>query len=130
MDFEGALRARLTAAAPVTALVGQKIYWVDRPQSTALPAITLQMIDDNRAQHMGGFHSLQRAVVQVDVWASSYASGKAIKEAVIAALVPEVTANAVEFQRAFVTARDISERTETQFIHRPSLDFTFHYSAT
>ncbi len=128
MDFEGALRSRLTSAAPVTALVGQRVYWIERPQSSALPGITLQMVDDERGQHFGGFHSLQRAVVQVDVWASSYASGKAIKEAIIAALVPEVTANGVKFQRAFVAARDLSERTETQFIHRPSMDFTFHYS--
>ncbi len=129
MDFEGALRSRLTAAGAVTALVGARVYWVDRPQSSALPGITLQLVDDQRGQHFGGFHTLQRAVVQIDVWATTYASGKAIKEAVIAALVPEVTANGIEFQRAFITARDLSERTETAFIHRPSLDFTFHYSA-
>ena len=129
MDMEGALRSRLLAAAPVTALAAQRIYWVDRPQATALPAITLQIIDENRAQHMGGFQGLQMATVQVDIWATTYAQGKTLKEAVIAALVPEITINGVTFGRAFVRARDLSERTDTQFIHRPSLDFTINYSA-
>jgi hypothetical protein len=134
MDFEGALRARLLSAAPVVALVAdwrdtKAIYWVDRPQASALPAITLQTIDDDRAQHMGGFQSMQRALVQVDIWAATYAAGKALKEAVIAALVPAASGNGIDFRRAFVRGRDLSEQTETQFVHRPSLDFTFFYSA-
>jgi hypothetical protein len=124
VDFEGALRARLTGAASVTALVGQRIYWVDRPQSSAIPAITLQIVDDPREQHMGGFQSRLFCMVQVDVWATTYGQGKAIKEAVIAALTPEVTANGIKFGTATnIAARDLSERTETQFIHRPSINY-------
>lgn len=129
MDFEGALRARLLAAAPITALVAQRAYWVDRPQASALPAITLQVINEPREQHFGGFESLQRMLVQVDGWATSYGQGLALKEAIIAALVPAETSNGIIFTRAFVTARDLSERTETAFIFRPSMDFTFHYAA-
>ena len=66
MDWQAALRARLVAAAPVTALVGSRIYWVDRPQASALPAITLQTISDDRPQHMKGFIGLNPARVQVD----------------------------------------------------------------
>jgi hypothetical protein len=129
MDMEGALRARLLAAAPVAALVGDRVYWVDRPQAETLPAITLQIIDEPREQHMGGFQAMQSVVVQLDVWAASYSSAKALKEAVIAALVPAASGNGIDFRRAFVRARDLSERTETAFIYRPSLDFTFFYSA-
>lgn len=135
MDFEGALRARLTGASAVTAIVGQRIYWVDRPQSSAFPAITLQIIDDEREQHMGGFQSRQFCTVQVDIWAVStntqagYATAKAGKEAVIVALTPEVTANGIKFGTATnITARDLSERTETQFIYRQSIDFRFNYA--
>jgi hypothetical protein len=109
-------------------LVGTRITWVNRPQATSLPAITLQIIDDDRAQHMGGFQSLQFIDVQIDIWATSYEQGRAIKEAVIARLVPEVTSNGIKFGRAFVRGRDLSERTETQFIYRPSLDFRFNYA--
>lgn len=130
MDFEGALRARLTGASAVTNLVGQRIYWVDRPQASTLPAITLQIIDDPREQYMGGFQSRLFALVQVDVWANSYGQGKAIKEAVIVALTPEVTANGIAFGTATnIRARDLSERLETQFIHRPSIEFRFNYTA-
>jgi hypothetical protein len=131
MDWQGALRARLTGAPAITALVGTapaRVYWVDRPQASALPAITLQVIDEPREQHMGGFHSLQAVTVQVDAWATSYASARAVKEAVIDTLVPEQTGNGIAFQRAFVRTRDLGERVETQFIHRSSMDFVFHYS--
>jgi hypothetical protein len=128
MDMESALRARLLAASPVTALVAQRVYWVDRPQASALPSITLQHVTDERVQHYTGFNDLQPGYVQVDCWAATYAQGKSLKEAVIAALTPAVTANGFSFTRAFVTARDLSERTDTQFIHRPSMDFTFHYA--
>lgn len=129
MDFEGALRARLTGAAAVTAIVAQRIYWVDRPQAQPLPAITLQIIDEPRDQHMGGFQNLQFVLVQIDIWATTYAQGKALKEAVIAAVTPEVTANGIEFGTATnIRIRDLSERTETQFIHRPSIEARFNYS--
>jgi hypothetical protein len=129
MDFEGALRSRLTGAGAVTSLVAQRIYWVDRPQASALPAITLQIISEPREQHMGGFHSRQFVLVQVDGWATSYSQGKALKEAILAALVPEVTINGIKFGTATdITIRDLGERLETQFIHRPSIDIRFNYT--
>lgn len=129
MDFEGALRARLTGAGSITTLTAQRIYWVTRPQATILPAITLQIIDEDREQHFEGFQLLQTVLVQIDIWAATYAQGQTLKEALIAAAAPEVISNGIHFRRAFVRARDLSERTETAFIFRPSLDFTFHYSA-
>lgn len=135
MDFEAALRARLTGASGVTSIVGQRIYWVERPQATALPAITLQIIDDPREQTMAGFQSRLFCTVQVDVWAANteaeagYKIAKRGKEAVIAALTPEVTANGIKFGTATnISARDLSERTETQFIYRSSIDFKFNYA--
>jgi hypothetical protein len=126
--METALRARLIAAAPVVALVGQRITWVERPQAAGLPAITLQNVTDERAQSFSGFDGLQPGYVQIDVWALSYAAGKAIKDAVIAALVPAGIQSGVRFDRGFVSARDLSEKTDTAFIYRPSIDLTFHYA--
>jgi hypothetical protein len=121
--MQGALRARLLAASPVTTLVGQRVYWVDRPQAAALPAIVLQVISDPRPQHLKGFDDLRETRVQLDVFGTSYASVLAITEAALAALVPENTGNGIIFNRALVDgARDLGERTETQFIHRRSTD--------
>lgn len=130
MDWQGALRARLIAAAPVAALVGDRIYWVDRPQASSLPAITLQTITEDRPQTMAGFDGLDRSLVQMDVWGASYAQVQQAKEAAIAAVMGENTANSIRFARAFIdTIRDLGERLETQFIHRASIDLIFHHSA-
>lgn len=128
MDVEAAIRSRLVNDATVSSLVGDRIAWVERIQGEALPGITLQVIEDDREQHLRGFQSLLSLDVQIDVWAETYGSGKAIKEAVIAALVPQDTTDDFKFSRAFVTARDLSETAGGRTIFRPSLDFTFHYS--
>lgn len=129
MDWQGALRARLIAAAPVTALVDQRVYWVDRPQTSALPAITLQTITEDRPQHMLGFDGLDVSTVQMDVWGTSYAQVQQAKEAALAAVIGESTANGIRFARAFIDAiRDLGERVETQFIHRASIDLIFHHA--
>lgn len=128
MNMEGALRARLIAAAPVAALIAQRIYWVERPQATGLPAVTLQIIDDPREQHMKGLHGHQAVLVQVDAWGGTYAQTKALKEAIIAALLPAETSNGIVFGRAFVRSRDLSETTEAGLIFRASLDFTINHA--
>lgn len=123
MDMQAALRARLLAAAPVTSLVAQRVYWVDRPQAAALPAVTLQTISDERPQHLKGFQALRSTRVQLDVWGDTYSQCRAIAEAAIAALVPEHRGNGIRFDRALVDGpRDLGEQTDTKFIHRTSID--------
>lgn len=129
MDFEMALHARLIAAAPVAAQVADRVFWIDRPQGSELSAITLQIVIEDREQHMQGFQGRQFVTVQVDGWAETYAKAKALKEAIIAALIPPAEVDGVRFGRASVVARDLSERTETRLLFRPSMDFTFNYSA-
>lgn len=120
MDMQGALRARITGASTTA---GTRVYWVDRPQAAALPAVTLQIINDSREQHLKGFQSIRETLVQIDCWASTYAQATALKEAVLAAVVPEQTGNGIQFHRAIIDGeRDLGERTETQFIHRASVD--------
>lgn len=129
MDFQGALRARLLAANPVTALVAQRVYWVDRPQSSALPAITLQTVTEERPQHFTSFDGLNISRVQMDSWGTSYAQAKSLNDAAIAAVIAKETSNGIRFSRAFIDSiRDLGERTETQFIHRVSSDLIFHHA--
>ena len=135
MDWQSALRARLVADAGVAALVsdhvpsGKAIFWINRPQSSALPAITLQTISEDRPQHMKGFDALYVSRVQMDCWATSYAQVQALKEAAIAAVIGEHTANGFHFTRAFIDSiRDLGERVETQFFHRASIDLIIHHS--
>lgn len=120
MDMQGALRARITGA---NTSAGTRVYWVDRPQAAALPAVTLQIITDLRPQHLKGFNELRDTRVQIDCWAATYAAVTALKEAVLAAVVPLNTSNGIRFDRAIIDGeRDLGERVETQFIHRASVD--------
>jgi hypothetical protein len=129
MDWHAALRARLIAASPVSALVSSRITWVERPQMAALPAITLQTMSDDRPQHMEGFMGLNPARVQIDCWSTKHAEANDLADKAIAALAPANTANGIRFDRAFVDSkRDLGERVETQFIHRVSVDLILHYS--
>lgn len=134
MDWQGALRARLIAAAPVAALVTgtdlkPRVFWVDRPQTSALPAITLQTVVEDRPQTMEGFDGLDVSTVQMDVWGTSYGQVQELKEAALAAVIGESNADGIIFSRAFVDSiRDLGERIETQFIHRASIDLIFHHA--
>lgn len=129
MDWQGALRKRLVTDNGVNALVVQRVYWMDRPQASALPAITLQTVSELRPQHMKGFDGLDFSRVQIDCWAATYAKAQEVKESVIAAVAGEYTGDGIHFERAFIDGiRDLGERTETAFIHRTSLDMIFHHS--
>ena len=123
MDMQGALRARLLATPQVTALVAQRVDWVIRPQTAALPAVTLQTISGDRPQTHAGFEEMRTARVQCDVWATTYASARAITEAIVRALAPKAESNGVRFGRMFFEGdRDLLDTTATTPIHRTSLD--------
>ena len=126
MDMQGALRARITGA---STSAGTRVYWVDRPQASALPSVTLQIITDLRPQHLKGFDETRDTRVQIDCWAATYAAATALKEAVLAAVIPINTSNGIRFDRAIIDGeRDLGERTETQFIHRASVDLVIWWA--
>lgn len=130
MDWQAAIRARLLAVPQVTAQVGQRVTWVSRPQAATLPAITLQTINEERPQTMGGFDGLNPALVQIDVWASTHSSANSIMGAAIDALIPAQTGNGVRFDRAFVQRKgDLpAEDVPNSTTFRASADLMFHYS--
>lgn len=126
MDFEGALRARITSANTSAA---SRVTWDERPQATPLPAVTLHDIVDQRPQHLKGFDGLKPRQVQIDCWAATSVARAVLREAVLAAVVPENTSNGIRFDRAIVDAiRGGGERVETQFVFRASLDLTFWWA--
>lgn len=127
MDMPAALRARIIGASTAA---GTRVTWVDRPQAAELPAVTLQIVSDQRPQHLKGFDPLRGTIVQIDCWGETYAAVTALKEAVLAAVVPGAAANGIRFDRAIVDSeRDLGERTETQFIHRSSVDLVLWWAA-
>lgn len=126
MSFETALRSRLKDDAGVSALVGTRIDWAVRPQGSALPAIVLTMVHDDRGQHFEGFHSALQKRVQIDCYAKTRAEVAAMREAVLTAIVPQATKSGVSFLRAFVNdVLDRGSQTDTGFIHRDLIDLYF-----
>lgn len=129
MGFETALRGRLIGDATVGALVGKEgaipsIDWTVRRQGAPFPAIVLSLVSDPRPQTHDGPDSIRDSRVQVDVVADDRAGVVALREAVIAALLPAGTFFGVQFDRAFVDGvRDRGSQDETRFVHRDSIDF-------
>ncbi len=130
MDMQGALRARLLAAATITTLVGTRVHWMSRPQNDPLPAITLNTVSDGRPKHLKGYQGLRETRVQCDCWAKDtsatygYSQARALAEAAIAVLSPPQTGNGIRFDHAIADGpRDLGENIGTAFIHRASVDF-------
>lgn len=135
MGWQLALTARLEAAQGVTALVGSRVYWIERPQGSALPAITLTTISDAMDQHLKDFESLQPARCQIDVWAPTYEVARQITDAVIEAVVPPHTGNGIKFTRAMVdlAPRDMAERSaapdgKNKIVFRTTTDLIFNHA--
>ncbi len=84
--MEEAVTAHLLASAGVTALVGQRVTWLERPQASALPAIVLQRIGGQPDYAMDGPTGLAQSRVQVDCWGGAYATAKAVARAVVEGL--------------------------------------------
>lgn len=122
--MEEALIALLLADDDVAALVGTRIYWLRRPQKSALPSVTLQTIGGPRTYHSEGADSIIAHRVQVDCWAATFTSAKAVARAVEAAVSGRrFAAQATNVPGVFVIdAADSFEGEEPEAIHRSRLD--------
>ena len=103
MSFEAAVAKRLLDDAAVKALVQSRVDWMRRP-GRQLPACTMQIVSDARPQHYKGFQGVRQTRVQVDCWSATFADAIALRDAVIAALVPGATVAGVRFDRAAVAS--------------------------
>jgi hypothetical protein len=107
------------------------IAWGDRPQASALPGITFELIGGELEQHMQDFQALQRVPVQASVWSRDALEARDVRDALIAALVPAGNVGATAFRRSFVDRRRSSfERTDdSSIIYREDVDFSVWHAA-
>jgi hypothetical protein len=68
--MEEAISTKLLATTALTALVGTRIHWGQRPQAGALPAVTMFVVDSIPVYADDGDHGMTSARVQIDCWAS------------------------------------------------------------
>jgi hypothetical protein len=71
----------------ITASVAGRIWPVELPQETGLPAIVLHMVDEHDGRHLGGSDRYPLARVIVDCLGDSYADADGLCDAVKAALI-------------------------------------------
>jgi len=95
MSIESDLVAHLKNDSGVSALVGTRIYPLMAPQNVINPYITYQVVNDNSNQCMGGEVYQNDTRFQLDVWSTKYSEVKAIKEAVLSALIGFKSSNSI-----------------------------------
>ena len=119
MDFQTGVRTRLIG------LSGGRVFWGERPQGTAFPAIVLQVISDPWPAHLKDYQETRSTLVQVDVYALTYAQALAIARQAIAIMKVPVTISGKVFAASFVdNQRDTIEVVETSNVHRQSVDLS------
>ena len=87
--LDEALDSYLKSVSGITTLVSTRVYSFSIPQSATLPCLVIQRIDTPRELTMdmsGATGTLAHPRFQFDAWATTYASAKAITDAVRAAL--------------------------------------------
>lgn len=122
-DLQAGIRTRLLEDATVSAAVGTRVTWVDRPQASALPAIVLQTVSDPRPAHLKDYDGARMTRVQMDVFATRYATALSIARAAIAALKAPANVSGKMFGGTFVDGqRDLAEDVGGTLVHRQSVD--------
>jgi hypothetical protein len=72
------VRDLLVADPLVTALVAARISPLLRAQGETLPCVTLTLVAVTPMNHLNGAPSLDQNRIQVDAWAETYASARAV----------------------------------------------------
>jgi hypothetical protein len=128
MDLQSGTRARLLADTTVAGLVGNRVFWGERLQGSAYPAIVLQTVSDPRPAHLKDYENTRSTLVQMDVYAVKYADALAIAKAAIAVLKVPATISGKVFGPTFVDGqRDTVEPSGTTNIHRQSVDLNIRH---
>jgi hypothetical protein len=122
-SFDTALRTRLLAAAPVSAIT-TSIHWGIVPQNKPVPYIRLNTISDPLDEHLKGYTDRQRPRVQADCFASTYLVARDLARKVIAAVESPATVSGVAFNRIKAEGpRDGGENVEgIGFVFMASVD--------
>jgi hypothetical protein len=129
--MEEALVAYLLSQTSITDLVSSRIHWVQAPQGETKPYITMQVISTGITRAHLGADALSRKRIQVDCYAMTYLSSKAIERAVIALLNNNrIVQGSIRFEAFLDNSRDLTENEAalTPIIYRQSIDLMVTYS--
>lgn len=114
MSIGETVYSTLSSASGVTAIVGTAIYPLVIPQGAGLPAVTYQRIAGARSNDLAGAGELTHVRIQVDCWATTYSSVRALADAVGAAMHAAL----------FLPLNDIDDFDDEVPVYRVVLEFT------
>lgn len=83
--IESALYTRLSTYAPLTALVGTRIYPLVAPQGTTLPYCVYRKVSPGRQYTLDGY-AIERPRMQVSCYGATYGQAKGVAVQVTAAV--------------------------------------------
>lgn len=104
-----ALVTAVKAVSPVASLVGSRVYHEERPQKTALPAITWVRTGIAREMLLDGPSGIATAFYELDVLSATTAEARTLADAIGVAL------NGVTGNFGGATVRLVSVTNETDF---------------
>lgn len=131
--MEESLTALVLADAGVTARIDTRVTWSTRPQASALPSITLQVISAVPVDSDEGDSGLVATRVQADCWADSPLDAKKTARALKQLLSGrQYQHSGTEFQGVFTEdERDFDEETTGgTVIYRTAIDFIIWHNQT
>lgn len=131
--MEEALATLLLGTSAIASLIGNRLTWLVRVQNSPLPSLVLNVISNVPEYSDEGDAGLKQARVQIDCWALTYASAKALARAVKARLSGmRETASGVEFSAAWVDLeQDLFDTGAAgQSLYRVSLDILITHDST
>lgn len=74
------LRQFLLSKVEITGIVGDRVYPGQAPQDAGQPRLTYRQVSGPKGVTMGGPTDLSRPRVQIDIWAASYATARALSD--------------------------------------------------
>lgn len=75
MTPEQAVLERILSLSAVTALVGQRVFMLKLRQGETMPAVRVQLVDEDEDQHLRGGAGIFKSRIQVDVYAAEVTGG-------------------------------------------------------
>lgn len=128
--MQAALVARLTAASALSALIGNRVSWFERPRRGGLPAVTLTRVAPGRDYTMDGTSQLEFAWVQFDLWSSNMDQLAALEAVVIAEMETAASVGGVVFEPGFLEGNRSFDPEDLEGgvrVYRAALDFRFYH---
>lgn len=128
-DIATATRARIDDSAALVALVANRIYPVNRPQDSLLPAIRYVVISDNGGEHLKGSDGVFTARIQFDVFSKRYIETRETARLLVASLSGPGTTDGIKFGRIlWDRPTDGGGDSAQGYIHSARVDLLVEYA--